>query len=159
MYTKMRVIKRSGSYEDVSFDKILNRIRSLSFSEEFSNGLNIDETLVAQKVVQEIYDGVKTSELDDLSAQISMSMYSSHPDFKTLAGRITVSNLHKNTLNKFSDKIELMYNYEFNGQKKPLIADYLYQLVQENKELIDNTIDYSRDYYYDFFGIKTLEKT
>ena len=155
----MRVIKRSGSYEDVSFDKILNRIRSLSFSEEFSNGLNIDETLVAQKVVQEIYDGVKTSELDDLSAQISMSMYSSHPDFKTLASRITVSNLHKNTLNKFSDKIELMYNYEFNGQKKPLIADYLYQLVQENKELIDNTIDYSRDYYYDFFGIKTLEKT
>lgn len=155
----MRVIKRSGSYEDVSFDKILNRIRSLSFSEEFSNGLNIDETLVAQKVVQEIYDGVKTSELDDLSAQISMSMYSSHPDFKTLAGRITVSNLHKNTLDKFSDKIELMYNYEFNGQKKPLIADYLYQLVQENKELIDNTIDYSKDYYYDFFGIKTLEKT
>ena len=110
----MRVIKRSGSYEDVSFDKILNRIRSLCFSEEFSNGLNIDETLVAQKVVQEIYDGVKTSELDDLSAQISMSMYSSHPDFKTLAGRITVSNLHKNTLDKFSDKIELMYNYEFN---------------------------------------------
>jgi len=159
MYTKMRVIKRSGSYEDVSFDKILNRIRSLCFSEEFSNGLNIDETLVAQKVVQEIYDGVKTSELDDLSAQISMSMYSSHPDFKTLASRITVSNLHKNTLDKFSDKIELMYNYEFNGQKKPLIADYLYQLVQENKELIDNSIDYSRDYCYDFFGIKTLEKT
>ena len=155
----MRVIKRSGSYEDVSFDKILNRVRSLSFSEEFQKGLNIDETLVAQKVVQEIYDGVKTSELDDLSAQISMSMYSSHPDFKTLAGRITVSNLHKNTLDKFSDKIELMYNYEFNGQKKPLIADYLYQLVQENKELIDNTIDYSRDYDYDFFGIKTLEKT
>ena len=84
MYNRMRVIKRSGSYEDVSFDKILNRIRSLCFSEEFKNGLNIDETILAQKVVQEIYDGVKTSELDDLSAQNAMSLYSTHPDFKVL---------------------------------------------------------------------------
>ena len=159
MYNRMRVLKRSGSYEDVSFDKILNRIRSLCFSEEFKNGLNIDETILAQKVVQEIYDGVKTSELDDLSAQNAMSLYSTHPDFKILAGRITVSNLHKNTLNNFSDKIELMYNYVSNGIKKPLIGDYLYKLVQENKSAIDNAIDYSKDYNYDFFGLKTLEKT
>jgi ribonucleoside-diphosphate reductase subunit M1 len=159
MYNRMRVIKRSGSYEDVSFDKILNRIRSLCFSEEFKNGLNIDETILAQKVVQEIYDGVKTSELDDLSAQNAMSLYSTHPDFKILAGRITVSNLHKNTLNNFSDKIELMYNHVSNGIKKPLIADYLYELVQENKSIIDEAIDYSKDYDYDFFGLKTLEKT
>ena len=159
MYNRMRVIKRSGSYEDVSFDKILNRIRSLCFSEEFKNGLNIDETILAQKVVQEIYDGVKTSELDDLSAQNAMSLYSTHPDFKILAGRITVSNLHKNTLNNFSDKIELMYNHVSNGIKKPLIADYLYKLVQENKSIIDEAIDYSKDYDYDFFGLKTLEKT
>ena len=155
----MRVIKRSGEYEDVSFDKILNRIRSLCFGEEFENRLNIDETILAQKVVQEIFDGVKTSELDDLSAQNAMSLYSTHPDFKILAGRITVSNLHKNTLDKFSDKIELMYNYESNGKNKPLIAKYLYELVQENKELINSTIDYSKDYDYDFFGLKTLEKT
>ena len=159
MYNRMRVLKRSGSYEDVSFDKILNRIRSLCFSEEFNNGLNIDETILAQKVVQEIYDGVKTSELDDLSAQNAMSLYSTHPDFKILAGRITVSNLHKNTLNNFSDKIELMYNHVSNGIKEPLIADYLYKLVQENKSIIDNAIDYSKDYDYDFFGLKTLEKT
>jgi len=159
MYSKMRVIKRSGEYEDVSFDKILNRIRSLCFGEEFENRLNIDETILAQKVVQEIFDGVKTSELDDLSAQNAMSLYSTHPDFKILAGRITVSNLHKNTLDKFSDKIELMYNYESNGKNKPLIAKYLYELVQENKELINSTIDYSKDYDYDFFGLKTLEKT
>jgi ribonucleoside-diphosphate reductase subunit M1 len=159
MYNRMRVLKRSGSYEDVSFDKILNRIRSLCFSEEFNGGLNIDETILAQKVVQEIYDGVKTSELDDLSAQNAMSLYSTHPDFKILAGRITVSNLHKNTLDKFSDKIELMYNHVSNGVKKPLVADYLYKLVQENKETIDNAIDYSKDYDYDFFGLKTLEKT
>lgn len=159
MYNRMRVIKRSGSYEDVSFDKILNRIRSLCFSEEFKNGLNIDETILAQKVVQEIYDGVNTSELDDLSAQNAMSLYSTHPDFKILAGRITVSNLHKNTLNNFSDKIEIMYNHVSNGIKKPLIADYLYELVQENKSIINETIDYSKDYDYDFFGLKTLEKT
>ena len=159
MYNRMRVIKRSGSYEDVSFDKILNRIRSLCINEEFKDGLNIDETILAQKVVQEIYDGVKTSELDDLSAQNAMSLYSTHPDFKILAGRITVSNLHKNTLNNFSDKIELMYNHVSNGIKKPLIADYLYKLVRENKSIIDNAIDYSKDYDYDFFGLKTLEKT
>jgi len=159
MYNRMRVLKRSGSYEDVSFDKILNRIRSLCFSEEFKDGLNIDETILAQKVVQEIYDGVKTSELDDLSAQNAMSLYSTHPDFKILAGRITVSNLHKNTLDNFSDKIELMYNHVSNGIKKPLIADYFYKLVQENKSVIDNAIDYSKDYNYDFFGLKTLEKT
>ena len=159
MYNRMRVIKRSGSYEDVSFDKILNRIRSLCFSEEFKNGLNIDETILAQKVVQEIYDGVKTSELDDLSAQNAMSLYSTHPDFKVLAARITVSNLHKNTLDNFSDKIELMYNYVSNGQNKPLIAEYLYNIVQEHKSIINEAIDYSKDYNYDFFGLKTLEKT
>ena len=155
----MRVLKRSGKYEDVSFDKILNRIRSLSRGDEFLKKLTIDETLIAQKVVQEIYDGVKTSELDELSSQISMSMYSKHPDFKTLAGRIAVSNLHKNTLSSFSDKIKLMYTIETDGKKKPLIAKYFYDLVMENKEVIDSYIDYSRDYSYDFFGLKTLEKT
>ena len=149
----MRVLKRSGSYEDVSFDKILTRIKALSENDKFKK-LNIDETLVAQKVVNEIYDGVKTSDLDELSAQIAMSMYSTHPDFKSLASRIAISNLHKNTLESFSEKIEKMYKVE-----KPLIADYLYNLVMENKELIDSTIDYTRDYYYDYFGIKTLEKT
>ena len=155
----MRVIKRSGDYEEVSFDKILNRLRALSLGPEFNKELNVDETLVAQKVVQEIFDGVSTSQLDVLSAQTSMSMYSKHPDFKILAGRIAVSNLHKNTLSTFSEKVELMYTYEVNGLPKPLIADYLYNYVQKNKEKIDSFIDYSRDYDYDFFGLKTLEKT
>ena len=153
----MRVLKRSGSFEDVSFDKILTRIRSLSSGPEFEP-LQIDETLVAQKVVQEIYDGVETAKLDELSSQISVAMYSQNPDFKTLAGRIVVSNHHKNTLDAFSDKIELLYRYEPNGHQKPLIADYLYELVQDHKAKIEEAIDYQKDFLYDFFGFKTLER-
>ena len=85
--TNMRVIKRNGEYEEVSFDKILNRIKALSKNDEFPK-LNIDETIVAQKVIQEIHDGVKTSELDELSSQIAIAMYSKNPEFKILAGRI-----------------------------------------------------------------------
>jgi ribonucleoside-diphosphate reductase subunit M1 len=156
---KMRVQKRNGSYEEVSFDKILNRIKSLSQGQEFKKSLNIDETVVAQKVIQEIHDGVKTSELDELSSQISIAMYSKNPEFKTLAGRIVISNHHKNTMNNFSEKIEELFNYHKNGNHKPLVAKYLYDLVQENKERIDSSIDYMKDYDFDFFGFKTLEKS
>ena len=155
---KMKVLKRNGSLENVSFDKILNRITALSNHQHFEK-LNIDETVIAQKVVNEIYDGVKTTELDELSSQIAISMYSRHPDFKKLASRIVVSNHHKNTKNTFSEKIDLLYNYNHNDMKKPLIADYLYNLVQENKKLIDESINYLKDYDFDFFGHKTLEKT
>ena len=155
----MRVQKRTGEYEEVSFDKILKRIRSMSNGPEFTTKLAIDETIIAQKVVQEIYDGVKTSELDELSSQIAIALYSKDPEFKTLAGRIIVSNHHKNTLNTFSEKIELMHKYQSFGKKKPLIADYLHEMVSKNRERIDNHIDYSRDYDYDFFGFKTLEKS
>ena len=156
--SKMRVLKRSGSSEEVSFDKILNRLRSLSSGPEFKKKLSIDETVVAQKVVQEIFDGVKTSELDELASQVAIAMYSRDPEFKILAGRIVVSNHHKNTLDTFSDKITLMHDYEHYGKKKPLIADYLYTLVMNNKDKIDAAIDYTRDYDFDFFGFKTLEK-
>ncbi|MAL65214.1 MAG: ribonucleoside-diphosphate reductase subunit alpha [Candidatus Marinimicrobia bacterium] len=156
---KMRVVKRNGSYEEVSFDKILTRIKSLSQGQEFKESLNIDETIISQKVIQEIHDGVKTTELDELSSQISIAMYSKNPQFKTLAGRIVISNHHKNTLNTFSEKIELLYNYHKNGKHKPLVAKYLYDLVMLNKEKIDSSIDYMKDYDFDFFGFKTLEKS
>ena len=155
----MRVQKRNGEYEEVSFDKIMKRIKSLSTGSEFSLKLRIDETLIAQKVVQEIYDGVKTSELDELASQIAISMYSKDPEFKILAGRIVISNHHKATKNTFSEKIDMMYKYEHFGKSKPLIADYLYEMVQSHKEKIDGAIDYSKDYDYDFFGFKTLEKS
>lgn len=156
---KMRVEKRDGQYEEVSFDKILTRIKSLSQGSEFKQKLNIDETVIAQKVIQEIHDGVKTSELDELSSQIAIAMYSKNPDFKTLAGRIVVSNHHKNTKNTFSEKIKMMHRYESNGKSKALIADYMNDLVEANKERIDSAINYNLDYDFDFFGFKTLEKS
>jgi ribonucleoside-diphosphate reductase subunit M1 len=156
---RMRVQKRSGEYEEVSFDKILNRIKALSQGSEFNQKLDIDETIIAQKVIQQVHDGVKTSELDELASQTTIAMYSKNPDFKVLASRIVVSNHHKNTLNTFSDKIQLMYDYELNGKNKPLIADYLYELVMCHKKKIDTAIDYSKDYDFDFFGHKTLEKS
>lgn len=154
----MRVQKRNGDFEEVSFDKILTRIRLLCVGPEFTTKLSLDETVVAQKVVQEIYDGVKTSELDELSSQIAIAMYSKDPEYKTLAGRIVISNHHKNTLDTFSEKIQLMHGYVHNGVAKPLIADYLHELVLENKDMIDQAIDYTKDYDYDFFGFKTLER-
>ena len=156
---KMRVQKRNGEYEEVSFDKILTRIRLLCTGPEFTEKLSLDETIVAQKVVQEIYDGVKTSELDELSSQIAIAMYSKDPEYKTLAGRIVISNHHKNTLDTFSEKIQRMHEYVHNGVVKPLIADYLYELVMKHKETIDSAIDYNKDYDYDFFGFKTLERS
>ena len=155
---RMRVLKRNGSYEEVSFDKILNRIRALSQGKEFEHHLKVDETLVAQKVVQEIYDGVKTSDLDELASQIAIAMYSRDPAFKVLAGRIVISNHQKNTSDSFWEKIQRLYRYESDGQSKPLIAEYLYEYVSRHKDRIESVIDYTKDFKYDFFGFKTLER-
>ena len=106
MYNLMKVQKRNGKQEDVSFDKILNRIQALCSGEEFIYKLNIDPTIIAQKVCSEIYDNVKTSQLDELSSQIAISMYSKNPDYGKLASRIVVSNHHKRTISIFSDVIE-----------------------------------------------------
>ena len=155
MYTQvMRVIKRHGDSEDVSFDKILNRITSLSVDNPPLNQINIDASFVSQKVIQEIYDGVTTKELDVLSSQVAISMYSKHPDYAKLASRIVVSNHHKNTLDTFSDKTHLLYTCE-----KSLLNKEFYDFVMVNRVLIDAKIDYDKDYMFDYFGLKTLEKS
>ena len=159
MSENMRVIKRTGEYQNISFDKILERIRNLTTDKNLGKTLNIDETLIAQKVIQEIYDGIETSKLDELTSQISISLYSKNIDYKILASRISISNHHKNTLDSFSEKVELLYNYKFMGKRKSLVDDYLYKLVMDNKELLDKEINYIKDYKYDYFGFKTLEKT
>ena len=105
----MRVLKRSGSYEDVSFDKILNRIKALSSGKEFEKVLSVDPVIIAQKVCSEIYDNVKTAELDKLSSEISIALYSTHPDYSILASRICISNHQKGCTKLFSDCIDNLY--------------------------------------------------
>jgi ribonucleotide reductase alpha subunit len=143
----MFVKKRDGSVEKVSFDKVLRRVENLS------NDLNINATEIAQKVCSRIYDGVGTSELDELTAQLCSSLLAEHLDYGLLSSRITVSNHHKNTSPSFSEVIDNLYK-----QSSPLISEDVYNVVCAHKEKFNNYIDYTRDYDFDFFGFKTLEK-
>jgi len=149
----MRVIKRNGEMEDVSFDKVLNRLKNLS------SGLTIDVTEIAQKVCSRIYDGVKTYELDELAAYLCSSMSIEHPDYSLLASRIIISNHHKNTSPSFSETIQTLYNNQDNHNNQvPLVSTELYDIVNKNKEKLNTCIDYQRDYLFDYFGFKTLER-
>lgn len=149
----MRVIKRNEECEDVSFDKVLNRLKKLS------SDLNINVSEIAQKVCTRIYDGVKTCELDELAAYLCSSMSIDNPDYSTLASRIIVSNHHKNTSPSFSETIQILYNNkDVHGNDSPLVSDDLYEVVSKNKEKLNNYIDYQRDYLFDYFGFKTLER-
>ena len=149
----MRVIKRNGEMEDVSFDKVLNRLKNLS------TGLTIDVSEIAQKVCSRIYDGVKTFELDELAAHLCSSMSIEHPDYSLLASRIIISNHHKNTSPSFSETIQVLYNNVDNHNNPiPLVSEELYNIVNKNKEKLNTYIDYQRDYLFDYFGFKTLER-
>ena len=149
----MRVLKRNEVYEDVSFDKVLRRLKKLS------NDLNINVSELAQKVCSRIYDGVKTCELDELAAYLCSSMSIDNPDYSILASRIIVSNHHKNTSPSFSETIKILYdNKDINGYQSPLISEELYEIVNKNKEKLNNYIDYQRDYLFDYFCFKTLER-
>ncbi|MBL7928005.1 MAG: ribonucleoside-diphosphate reductase subunit alpha [Bacteroidia bacterium] len=153
----MFVIKRDGKKESVKFDKITARIQKLCY------GLNnhVQPLVVTQKVIEGVYDGVTTSELDNLAAETAATMAVRHPDYALLASRIAVSNLHKNTKKSFSETMRSLYNYvdEKTGRKAQLIADDVMQVIEDNADLLDSTIIYDRDFGYDFFGFKTLEKS
>ncbi|NCI45237.1 ribonucleoside-diphosphate reductase subunit alpha [Sediminibacterium soli] len=153
----MFVIKRNGKRESVKFDKVTARIEKLSYS--LSPMVNVID--VAKKTIEGIYEGVPTTELDNLAAETAASLTITHPDYAILASRIAVSNLHKNTVKSFSETMRKLYNYvdEVSGKKLPLIADDVMQLIEENADLLDSTIIYDRDYAFDYFGFKTLEKS
>jgi ribonucleoside-diphosphate reductase alpha chain len=153
----MFVIKRNGKKESVKFDKVTARIEKLSYS----LSPLIDPIDVAKKVVQGIYDGVPTTELDNLAAETAASLTTKHPDYALLASRIAVSNLHKNTIKSFSETMEKLYNYtdKGTGKRTPLIAEDVYEIIQKNAELLDSSIIYDRDFAFDYFGFKTIEKS
>ncbi|MCO5558776.1 hypothetical protein L7F22_012363 [Adiantum nelumboides] len=152
------VIKRDGRQEAVHFDKITARLKKLSYG---LNAEHCDPVLVAQKVCAGVYKGVTTSQLDELAAQTAAALTANHPDYALLAARIVVSNLHKNTKKSFSETIKLMYNHvnEKSGQKSPLIADDVFDIVMKNDHRLDSEIIYDRDFDYDYFGFKTLERS
>ena len=153
----MFVIKREGHKEPVMFDKITARIKKLCYS---LNPL-VDPVRVSMRVIEGLYDGVTTSELDNLAAEVSATMTTSHPDYATLAARISVSNLHKNTKKSFSETMADLYNYvnPRTGKKAPLLSEEVYKVIKKNAEKLDSTIIYNRDFNYDYFGFKTLERS
>ena len=154
----MYVIKRDGRRESVKFDKITARIEKLCYG---LDPIFVQPVEVALKVVSGIYDGVTTAELDNLAAETSASMTTKHPDYATLAARVAISNLHKNTLKSFSAVIKRLYNYvdPKTNENASLISKEVYEIVRKNAAFLDSTIIYDRDYGYDYFGYKTLEKS
>ena len=153
----MFVVKRDGRKEPVMFDKITARIKKLCYD---LNPL-VDPVRVAMRVIEGLYDGVTTSELDNLAAEIAATMTTTHPDYAQLAARISVSNLHKKTKKSFSETMTDLYNYvnPRTEKKAPLLSDEVYEIIQKNKEVLDSSIIYNRDFGYDFFGFKTLERS
>ena len=153
----MYVVKRDGKREPVMFDKITARVRKLCY------GLNslVDPIKISMRVIEGIYDGVSTSELDNLAAEIAATLTTTHPDYAKVAARIAVSNLHKNTKKSFSETMKDLYEYvnPRTGKKASMIADDVYKIIEENADKLDSTIIYNRDFGYDFFGFKTLERS
>lgn len=151
----MQVLKRNGSRESISFDKVLQRVRKAA------RGLIVNPDALAQQVLSQIYDGVKTSELDELTAQLAAGLSTLHPDYGTLAARISVSNHHKNTNPSFSEVMTTLSNQTMpaTGEKTSLIHPSISTVVAAKGTEIDKYIQYDRDYLFDYFGFKTLEKS
>ena len=153
----MYVVKRDGRKEPVKFDKITARIIKMCY------GLDplVSPEAVAMKVIEGIYDGVTTTDLDDLAAEVSAAKTIDHPDYALLASRIAVSNLHKETKKTFSEVMEDLYKYidPKTGEKAALLAEDVYNVIMENREILDSSIIYDRDFKYDYFGFKTLTRS
>lgn len=154
----MFVIKRDGRKESMKFDKITARIQKLCYGLDMSYIHPVQLTL---RVIEGIYDGVTTGDLDNLAAETAATMAATHPDYATLAARIAISNLHKNTEKSFSRTMFLLYHYMDlkTGLHAPLISHEIYEIIQDNAELLDSVIIYDRDFGFDYFGFKTLERS
>ena len=149
----MHVVKRNGDSEEISFDKITKRIKSLC------DDLRVDPTRVTQKVIENVKDGITTTELDEVSASVAAHMTLEHPDYADLAGRIAVSNLQKNTLPSFYKTMKQLYEAtDINGNPHPIISKELWDITKKHRREIEDVIDYKRDFLYDYFGFQTLTR-
>ena len=150
----MQVIKRNGDREDVSFDKVLSRIQTAAA------GLEVNPTLIAQRTLLRIHDGVKTSELDELAAQLSISLMTTHTDYGTLAARLAITNHHQNTSDRFTDVVDALANQvmEKTGERTSTVSQELIDLCRLHGDAINQKICHERDHLFDYFGFKTLEK-
>lgn len=154
----MKILKRDGRYEQLSFDKVIHRLRKLCMDESLGT-LSVDPDIIAQRVISRIYDGVTSCELDEEAARIAVGM-TEDLEYQTLASRITISNLHKSTTECFSEVMEKLYaNTDKSGQPAPILADDVIEFIRQHKATLDDAIDYKRDYMFDYFGFKTLEKS
>ena len=151
----MRVTKRNGELVDIQFDKILNRIKKLGNEV----GIQINYSALAMKVIDQLYDTIETTKIDELAAEQCASLSTQHLDYGTLASRIVISNHQKNTDSSFYNVVNKLYFFtDFQGINRPLVSEELFNVVNEKKDEIESMIDYSRDYLIDFFGFKTLER-
>lgn len=155
----MRIKKRDGRFEQLSFDKVIFRLRKLCNDPKLTSLTQVDPDIVAQQVVSRIYDGVTSCELDEEAARIAVNI-TDNMEYHSLASRITISNMHKSTNEKFSDVMEMLYNNkDTNGTHAPILADDIIDIIRKHKDVLDNVIKYERDYLFDYFGFKTLEKS
>ena len=154
---EMRVMKRDGKFEDISFDKILNRVKNLGNNMEPKLKLNYSQFVM--DVIEQLYPDISTTKIDELTAEQCASMCTKHPDYGSLASRIIVSNNHKNTLASFSDTMELLYEFkDVHDKHIPIIDANVWTIIKKNKDFFDNLVDYNRDFEIDYFGFKTLER-
>ena len=153
------VIKRNGEKEVFSFDKIYNRIVKLGKNKEGQNELNVKYTALAQKIIDRLYDGIPTEQIDELTAQQCASLITTHPDYGVLASRILISNHHKNTDENYLHVVNKLFNYkDIHGVKSSLVNEELFNIVNNHTETIQNMFNFDRDYLLDYFGFKTLER-
>ena len=154
---EMRVKKRNGNFEDISFDKILNRVKKLG--NNMNPVLKLNYSQLIMSVIDQLYPDISTTNIDELTAEQCASLCTTHPDYGILASRIIVSNNHKNTIASFSDTMEQLYNFkDIHNTHIPIIDVKIWNIIQKNKDFFDSLINYDRDYEIDYFGFKTLER-
>jgi ribonucleoside-diphosphate reductase alpha subunit len=153
--TEMRVLKRNGALEDVAFDKILNRVKKIGIEAN----ININYSSLVIKVIDQLYDKIPTSKIDELTAEQCASLSTKSPEYGILAGRIVISNHQKNTPSSFMTAMKTLYEFkDVHGIHNPLISEKTWQNIQKNIDDLEDIIDYNRDYLIDYFGFKTLER-